>query len=98
MKFTVGENGRNPVKNLARPRFVHHETHMEGPRRELGIQAVGGERLTACATRPSINTINTIYTIINIITTIIPTIITIIITIIILHHTQCHLDVGIPSL
>ena len=46
------ENGRNPVKNLPRPRFVHHETHMEGPRRGLGTPAVGGERLTACATRP----------------------------------------------
>ena len=33
MKFVVGENGRNPEKNLLRPRFVHHETHMEGPRR-----------------------------------------------------------------
>ena len=52
MKFEVGENGRNSVKNLPRPRFVHHETHMEGPRRELGTPAVGGERLTACATRP----------------------------------------------
>ena len=48
----VGENGRNPVKKLPRPRFVHHETHMEGPRLELGTPAVGGERLTACATRP----------------------------------------------
>ena len=47
MKFAVGENGRNPGKNLPRPRFVHHETHMEGPRRELGTPAVGGERLTA---------------------------------------------------
>ena len=28
MKFVVGENGRNPQKNLHRPRFVHHETHM----------------------------------------------------------------------
>ena len=36
MKFEVGENGRNPVKNLPRSRFVHHETHMEEPRRELG--------------------------------------------------------------
>ena len=36
MKFMVGENGRNPEKDLPRPRFVHHETHMEGPRRELG--------------------------------------------------------------
>ena len=51
MKFVVGENGRNPVKNLLRPHFVHHETHMEGPRRELGTPAVGGERLTACAMR-----------------------------------------------
>ena len=52
MKFVAGENGRNPEKNLLRPLFVHHETHMEGPRRELGTPAVGGERLTACATRP----------------------------------------------
>ena len=52
MKFVVGENGRNPEKNLPRPRFVHHETHMEGPRPELGTPAVGGERLSAFATRP----------------------------------------------
>ena len=52
MNFVVRENGRNPVKNLPRTRFVHHETHMEGRRRELGTLAVGGERLTACATRP----------------------------------------------
>ena len=32
MKVVVGENGRNPEKNLPRPRFVHQETHMEGPR------------------------------------------------------------------
>ena len=56
MKVVVGENGRNPMKNLPRPRFVHHETHMEGPRRKLGTPAVGGERLTACATRPPSNT------------------------------------------
>ena len=62
MKFVVGENGRNPVKNLPRPHFVHHETHMEGPRRKLGTPAVGGERLTACATRPHILEINVIYT------------------------------------
>ena len=55
MKFVLGENGRNPAKNLPRPRFVHHETHMEGPRRELGTPAVGGERLTACAKRPNTN-------------------------------------------
>ena len=52
MKFVVGENGRNPEKNLPRPRFVHHDTDMEWPRRELGAPAVRGERLTACATRP----------------------------------------------
>ena len=52
MKFVVGDNGRNPVNNLPRPRFVHHETHMEGPRCELRTPAVGGEHLTACATRP----------------------------------------------
>ena len=40
MKFVVGENGRNPEKNLPRPRFVHHETHMESPRRELGTPGV----------------------------------------------------------
>ena len=50
MKFVVGENRGNPAKNLPRPRFVHHETHMEWPRRKLGTPAVGGERLTACAT------------------------------------------------
>ena len=27
-------------ENLPRPRFVHHETHMDGPRRELGTPAV----------------------------------------------------------
>ena len=52
MKSVVGENGRNPVKNLPRSRFVHRKTHMEGPRRELGTPAVGGARLTVCATRP----------------------------------------------
>ena len=50
IKFLVGENGGNPEKNLPRPNFVHHETYMEWPRRELGIQAVGGEGLThGCA-------------------------------------------------
>ena len=52
IKFVVGENGRNPVENLPRTRFVQHETHVEGPRRELGTPAMGGERLTAYATRP----------------------------------------------
>ena len=35
MKFLVGENERNPEKNLPRLGFVH-EAHMEWPRRELG--------------------------------------------------------------
>ena len=64
MKFVVGENGINPEKNLPRPRFVHHETHMEGPRCELGTPAVGGERLTACASRPlqwSFTDYNSVY-------------------------------------
>ena len=64
MKVVVGENGRNPMKNLPRPHFVHHETHMEGPRRELGTPAVGDERLTACAKRPPwifINAIKYVY-------------------------------------
>ena len=52
LKFVVGKNWRNPMKNLPRPSFVHHETHMEWPRCELGTPAVGGEHLTACATRP----------------------------------------------
>ena len=46
-----------PRENLPRPRLVHHETHMEGLRRELGTPAVGGEHLTACATRPHIYTV-----------------------------------------
>ena len=29
MKFVVGENGRNPAKNLPRTRFIHHETHLD---------------------------------------------------------------------
>ena len=45
LKFVGGENGRNPEKNLPRLSFVHHETHKEGPRRELGTPAVGGECL-----------------------------------------------------
>ena len=52
MEFVAGENGRNPEKNLPRLSFVHHETHMEWPRRELGIPEVGGEGLTAWNTKP----------------------------------------------
>ena len=47
-----------PEKTLPRPRFVHHETHIEWPRRELGTPAVRGKRLTACATRPPIKYLN----------------------------------------
>ena len=43
MKFVIGENGRNPEKNLTRHRFVHHEIYMEWQRRELGTPEVGGE-------------------------------------------------------
>ena len=46
-----GKTGETPWKTYPDPRSVHHETHMEGPRRELGTPAVGGESLTACATR-----------------------------------------------
>ena len=52
MKFVVEENGRNPEKNLPRSLFVHHETHMEWQRRELGTPAVGVEWVTAYATEP----------------------------------------------
>ena len=44
------ENARNSDKNLRRLRFVHHETHMERGRRELGSLALEDERLAACAT------------------------------------------------
>ena len=57
MKFVVGENGRNPEKNLPRPRSATTKPTWRdrdlnsGPQRAA---AVGGERLTACATRPPI--------------------------------------------
>ena len=41
------ENWRNPKRNLHRPHFVHHETHMEWPRHTLWSLVVGGEN---CAT------------------------------------------------
>ena len=51
------ENGRNPEKNLPRLRFIHRKTDMEWSRRELGIPAMGGERLTASRDlRPHIET------------------------------------------
>ena len=52
MKFVVGENRRNPEKNLPRTRFIHHETNMKWPRLEIGTPAVGGGRLTAWVTGP----------------------------------------------
>ena len=41
MKFVAGENGRNPEKTLLKLRFVHHETYMGWPRRELGPSRCG---------------------------------------------------------
>ena len=53
MKFVVGEKGEKPREKPTQTPFrPHPETHMERPRRELGTPAVGGERLTTCATRP----------------------------------------------
>ena len=46
--FGQGKTGETPRKT--RPRFIHHETKMELPRREFGTPAVGVERLTACVT------------------------------------------------
>ena len=54
MKFVVGETKTNSEKNLPRLRFVHHNTHMESPRRELGTPAVEGERLTFCTMKSPI--------------------------------------------
>ena len=45
-----GKREKPHEKPTQNPLFVHHETHMEWPRRELGTPAVGGERLTACVT------------------------------------------------
>ena len=45
-----GKTGETPKKNLPRLRFVHHETHMEWPKRELCTPVVRCERLTACTT------------------------------------------------
>ena len=38
-----------PEENLPRIRFFHH---VEGPKRELGTQALGDERLTAWTSEP----------------------------------------------
>ena len=47
-----GGKRNKPRENLTRPRFVHHESHIEWPRCEHGTQAVRSERLTACTTWP----------------------------------------------
>ena len=52
MKFLVGENGRKPREKPTQTPFRPPRNQLEGPRRELGTPAVGGERLTACATTP----------------------------------------------
>ena len=57
MKCVLGEKWRNLEKNLSRPRFVHHQTHMEWPRRELGTPAMGEECLIACAMRSPPNSV-----------------------------------------
>ena len=46
MKFVAGENGRSPETKTPRFHFVHHKTHMESTRRELGTPVVEGEHLT----------------------------------------------------
>ena len=43
MKFVVGENGRNPEKNLPRPRFVHHE-NPHGVTETRTLDPSGGRR------------------------------------------------------
>ena len=51
MKFVVGKNERIPEKTLIRLRFIHHEPHVERPRRELWTQVEESERicsLNAC--------------------------------------------------
>ena len=53
MKFLVGENGRNPEKNLPRPRFVHKKKKKHGVIEGRTQNPCGsGERLTAYITRP----------------------------------------------
>ena len=51
MKFVARENGKNPEETLLRSRFVHHDTHIEWPRRELGTPAMGSERLKPLASQ-----------------------------------------------
>ena len=43
----IGEKLEKIRENLPRSHFVHHEIHIEWPRRELGIAMVGSKRLTA---------------------------------------------------
>ena len=42
------EKREKPRENLPKARFIHHETHMKSPWRELGTQAMGDERQIAC--------------------------------------------------
>ena len=51
MTFVAGEKGETPRKSTQTP-FVHQETNMEWPSRELGAPLARGERLTAYATEP----------------------------------------------
>ena len=53
MKFVVGEMGETPRTTYPQPDSSSHEIHMKWPTSELSTPAVGGEGLTACATRPS---------------------------------------------
>ena len=53
-KFVAGKTVRNHDKNLPRLHFVHHETHVQWPRRDLGTPTMEGERLITCATKPLI--------------------------------------------
>ena len=59
MKFMVRAKREKPrKKKLHRPRFVHNETYMVLPRRELGTPAVEYETLTDWATVPASNIIS----------------------------------------
>ena len=50
INFCVRGKRKKPEKYIIHSRFVHYETHMEWPRRELAAPAVVREHLTACST------------------------------------------------